>query len=323
MPEISIIVPVYKAEPYLHRCVDSILAQTFTDFELILVDDGSPDNCGAICDEYAEKDSRVRVIHQDNQGQAAARNHGVDRAVGKLVCFVDSDDAVHPQMLEQLYSALNGSMKSISVCGVIENDIIGSFLTDKKESITFQKYLPSESDLINIYDDPYICWVVCGKLIPVAIAKQYPFENGRVFEDNAVTIKWLHASKDIIVITPPLYYYQINPKGTTKSLETEKRVVDWLWSRDQLLDFFSKNCLNGLYKKCVSKMFVVGAYKYFDTQHGNKELGLFIKRQMKTRWNQYKNKVDLDRNSRSYVYEMLFPVEARVVSKMRSFLKKG
>ena len=82
MPEVSIIVPVYKVEPYLRRCVDSILAQTFTDFELILVDDGSPDNCPAICDEYAERDSRVRVIHKENGGVSSARNAGMEAAVG-------------------------------------------------------------------------------------------------------------------------------------------------------------------------------------------------------------------------------------------------
>ena len=92
MPEVSVIVPVYKVEPYLHQCVDSILAQTFTDFELILVDDGSPDNCGAICDEYAAQDRRVRVIHLDNGGQGRARNIGMDQATGKYIIFLDSDD---------------------------------------------------------------------------------------------------------------------------------------------------------------------------------------------------------------------------------------
>ena len=100
MAAISVIVPIYKVEAFLHRCVDSILAQTFADFDLVLVDDGSPDGCGAICDDYAARDSRVRVIHQKNQGQAAARNHALAAAKGDWVCFVDSDDAVHPQMLE-------------------------------------------------------------------------------------------------------------------------------------------------------------------------------------------------------------------------------
>ena len=100
MPVISVIVPVYKVEPYIHRCVDSILAQTFSDFELILVDDGSPDNCGAICDEYAATDSRVRVIHQENGGVSKARNSGLNKARGTYIAFCDSDDWWESGLLE-------------------------------------------------------------------------------------------------------------------------------------------------------------------------------------------------------------------------------
>lgn len=101
MCEISIIVPIYKVERYLKRCVDSILNQTFTDFELILVDDGSPDNCGRICDEYAEKDNRIYVIHKENGGLSDARNAGLDYATGQYIIFVDSDDFVEPDLLEK------------------------------------------------------------------------------------------------------------------------------------------------------------------------------------------------------------------------------
>lgn len=106
MPEISIIVPVYNVEKYLPRCIDSILAQTFTNFELILVDDGSPDNCGAICDEYAQKDSRVVVIHKENQGVSSARNRGLDVAQGKYIMFCDSDDKVDARWCELLHKAI-------------------------------------------------------------------------------------------------------------------------------------------------------------------------------------------------------------------------
>lgn len=97
MPTISVIVPIYNVEPYLHRCVDSVLEQTFADFELILVDDGSPDNCGAICDEYATKDGRVRVIHKENGGLSSARNAGIEAAAGEFILFVDADDVIHQQ----------------------------------------------------------------------------------------------------------------------------------------------------------------------------------------------------------------------------------
>ena len=102
MPKLSIIVPVYKVEQYLHKCIDSILSQTFTDFELILIDDGSPDRCGKICDEYAAKDDRIIVIHQKNQGVSAARNAGLDIARGEYIGFVDSDDWIEPIMYESM-----------------------------------------------------------------------------------------------------------------------------------------------------------------------------------------------------------------------------
>ena len=108
-PYISVIVPVYNVEPYLRQCVDSILAQTFSDFELILVDDGSPDGCPAICDEYAARDSRVSVIHQQNAGLTQARRSGLLRASADYVCFVDSDDWVVPHWLETLHSIIEGN----------------------------------------------------------------------------------------------------------------------------------------------------------------------------------------------------------------------
>ena len=120
MPTISVIVPVYKVEKYIHRCVDSILNQTFSDFELILVDDGSPDNCGAICDEYAAKDSRVVVIHQENGGLSAARNAGIDWAFAnsdsQWLSFIDSDDWVHPEYLQKLLDTAVNNSAEVAFC---------------------------------------------------------------------------------------------------------------------------------------------------------------------------------------------------------------
>ena len=101
-PKISVIVPVYNAEKYLHRCIDSILSQTFTDFELLLINDGSKDSSGAICDEYAAKDNRVRVFHKENGGASSARNLGLDNAKGEWIAFVDSDDLLEVNMLNHL-----------------------------------------------------------------------------------------------------------------------------------------------------------------------------------------------------------------------------
>lgn len=116
MPELSIIVPVYKVEKYLSKCIESILAQTFTDFECILIDDGSPDKCGEICEEYAAKDSRIRVIHQKNQGVSAARNAGLDIATGTYLGFVDSDDSIEPEMYETMIKIAKDNQLDIVAC---------------------------------------------------------------------------------------------------------------------------------------------------------------------------------------------------------------
>lgn len=133
MCEISIIVPVYKVEPYLRKCLDSILAQTFTNFEVILVDDGSPDNSGKICDEYAIKDSRVRVIHKENGGLSSARNAGIDIAQGKYLGFVDSDDYIAEDMYEVLYENLKFYDADISSVEIIP------FRDDKYENTSKEK----------------------------------------------------------------------------------------------------------------------------------------------------------------------------------------
>ena len=114
--EISVIVPIYKLEQYLEECVDSLIEQTYKNIEIILVDDGSPDNCGAICDRYAEQDDRIQVIHKKNGGLSDARNAGLDIASGEYVLFIDSDDNVSVDMVEELYGAIKKQNADISVC---------------------------------------------------------------------------------------------------------------------------------------------------------------------------------------------------------------
>ena len=120
MPKISIIVPVYNVEKYLEKCVRSILAQTFTDFELILVDDGSPDSSGAMCDQFAEQDQRVKVIHKENGGLSDARNAGIEIATGEYLGFVDSDDYIADDMYELLYTNIVKEDADLSICGIYD-----------------------------------------------------------------------------------------------------------------------------------------------------------------------------------------------------------
>lgn len=121
-PKISVIVPVYKTEGLLDRCVESIVGQTYKNLEIILVDDGSPDNCPAMCDEWAEKDSRIRVIHKENGGLCSARNAGMDIATGDYLGFVDSDDCIEPDMYQLLVENAVSTQADISRCGIFVDE---------------------------------------------------------------------------------------------------------------------------------------------------------------------------------------------------------
>ena len=203
MPVISVIVPVYNAEKYINRCIESILNQTFKDFELIIVDDGSKDNSGNICEEYARRDERIKVIHQENKGQASARNRGVLNAAGEWITFVDADDMIQSQMLEYLYRAVKSNNVKMAVCKLMENnECTDNFFLSQKYSCTpiiinenklLQWCTAANVDIV----DKYIYWIVCAKLIHKSIVNTFVFEEGRIYEDNAVVFKWLYNSGSI------------------------------------------------------------------------------------------------------------------------------
>ena len=238
MPEISVIVPVYKAEDYLHACVDSILSQTVSDFELILVDDGSPDNCGAICDDYAARDSRVRVIHQKNQGQAAARNRAIAVAKGDWVCFVDSDDAVHPQMLERLGQAAAESGAAMSMCRMLEAPEIPEDFSAPVE-VSWELLSMEEESLVALFDaGDYPGWVACAKLIRRELVQSHLFCPGRVYEDNEAVCHWIYGAKTVASIPHSLYFYRTNPGSTTQSRFSMKK-LDYLWALEGIIRFYS------------------------------------------------------------------------------------
>lgn len=203
MPQISVIVPVYKVEKYIHRCVDSILAQTFTDFELILVDDGSPDNCGAICDEYAARDPRIHVIHKKNGGLSSARNAGLDIAQGEYIMFCDSDDYVAPDWCEWLLK---------TVCS-FPNSFIVSNLWKVWGDIQ-QPYQPVSTHVHNtsyftIYKYGLSAYAV-NKIYSADVIKKHhlQFDEACYFaEDVEFNSMYCSFCSDCIYIAKPLYYY--------------------------------------------------------------------------------------------------------------------
>lgn len=210
MPQISVIVPVYKVEAYLHECVDSILAQTCSDFELILVDDGSPDSCGAICDEYAAKDPRVRVIHQENQGLSGARNAGIDIAQGEFITFIDSDDLVDGRYLELLYSAIVLHNADVSCCKM------QAFRDEENPCCAIESVcdpavslLPGREAVLSIYNGTgrvSIC--ACGKLYRKKLFTSLRFPLRKLHEDQAIVPILLYQANRVASIDCQNYYYR-------------------------------------------------------------------------------------------------------------------
>lgn len=238
MPVISVIVPVYKAEAFLRDCVESILSQTFPDFEIILVDDGSPDNSGRICEEYAEKYACITVMHQENQGQAAARNHAMTMAQGKWLCFVDSDDRIHPQMLQMLYDAAISGNAPISMCRMLEAASLPEDFLHPQEA-HFQVLSMDEDTLLGLYEaDDYPAWVACAKLIRRDLVEAYPFREGRVFEDNEAVCHWVCEGKRLATMEHRLYFYRTNQGSTTKSSFSLKK-LDYLWALESIIRYYS------------------------------------------------------------------------------------
>lgn len=245
MPKVSIIVPVYKAEEYLHECVDSILSQTFEDFEVFLVNDGSPDNCGCLCEEYREKDSRVRVIHQENQGQAAARNHALPLTTGQWLCYVDSDDAIHPQMVELLYEAVASSGAGVSICPMVRSlKMPEDFL--RQRECGFEVLPIDEETLARLYDaGEYPAWEACAKLIRRDLVEGYPFREGRVYEDNEAVCRWVCGAGKLARVPEEMYYYRTNPISTTQRKFSLKK-QDYLWALDSITRYYHSLGYSGL-----------------------------------------------------------------------------
>lgn len=243
MPEISIIVPVYKVEKYLDRCVKSILDQTFTDFELILVEDGSPDNCPQMCDEWAKKDERIRVIHKENGGVSSARNAGLKIARGNYLGFVDSDDWIKPDMYETLYYLLENKQYGISVCGIersFSDDVMinSTDATDELIVYTQKEYLMKILK-VNTQESNHYPW---NKLYRKEVFEEIFFPEGlAVGEDIESTFLTVLNTEKIIETKKIGYIYWFNAESVTFS-KFDARQLDFLEVCNRIVEIANKKC---------------------------------------------------------------------------------
>lgn len=213
VPKISIIVPVYNVEKYVKKCIDSILNQTFKDFELILVDDGSTDNCGKICDEYSKDDSRVRVVHKENGGLSDSRNTGIELSRGEYLGFVDSDDYIAFDMYETLYNNLTLHNADISVCGIY-NCYDGNKYPECSDKMFM--VLDTKQALKEVLIGEKFSVPACNKLYKKSLFDNIKYPVGKLSEDAFVTPTLISNSNKVVVTTEPKYYY-VHRKGSITS----------------------------------------------------------------------------------------------------------
>lgn len=264
---ISIIIPVYKVEPYLDRCIQSVIQQTYTNLEIILVDDGSPDQCPQICDAWSEKDIRISVIHKKNGGLSEARNFGIDASHGDFLMFVDSDDYISSEMCQELIDIANTESADIVNCNFYwvyehKKPVIETIpIKNEKEILCkrnfFKYYFTSDSPVFVI---------ACNKLYKRKVffsPSHIRFPVGKLHEDNFTIYKLFFESDIIVVISKPLYYYvqrsgsimaNFNMQNIIDSMEYAKEIVLWQRENDsglkELVDYACINTYVMLVMRC-------------------------------------------------------------------------
>lgn len=213
-PLISIIIPVYKTEPYLRKCLDSVAGQTYKNLEIIIVDDGSPDDCGAICDEYAVRDKRITVIHQENGGISAARNSGMDIATGAYFGFVDSDDWCEPDMYEYLMGGIEAYGADICCCDYTQHGGRANLFYHSPDT----EVLSQNEALLLLLEDKLMQNHVWNKLFEARLFESISFPVGFTFEDVAVSYRLFERATRVVRLTDAKYNYLIRPGSITETI---------------------------------------------------------------------------------------------------------
>lgn len=253
--KISIIIPIYMVEKYLKRCIDSVTNQTYRNLEIILVNDGSKDNCEKICDEYKQVDHRIKVIHKENGGLSDARNAGLEIASGDYICFVDSDDVINCNYIKILYKNMIDNNADISECNFKRfnddkqleeiNNIQNNKINKDIVTLTSDKMLEDR-----FYNKKYVVQstVVWNKMYKKELYDKIRFPKGKLHEDEFTTYKIVNNANNIVITSDELYYYRQNQEGIMKSNFNEKRLVA-LEAIKQSKEFFKRQGKINIYNK--------------------------------------------------------------------------
>ena len=239
--KVSIIVPVYNVEPYLEKCVKSLVDQTYKNIEILLVDDGSTDSSGKICDKYAELNNNIFVWHKNNAGQSSARNYAVSFASGKYITFVDSDDYVESDYVKYMIDSLDINNPADMVICTYVNERLNGKLTYCEEKNNMKmpvspQRLNAEQALKMMCYEQQFGTSPCGKLILSSIVRQHPFPVGHIYEDLATVYKMIGVSKQIVFLNIPTYHY-VHRTGSTTSSPWNNSVLYLMRAAQNLLNY--------------------------------------------------------------------------------------
>ena len=256
---VSIVVPIYKVEKYLDKCIQSIINQTYKNLEIILVDDGSPDNCGTICDKYAKIDSRIKVLHKKNDGVSNARNSGIEIASGDYLYLPDGDDFLPETAIEKLVNLIvsTGTDMVISENYIIgEDNIIMGVHNSINIDTEYKVYSKKESAMLWVNED----WGPWGKLYKMDVHKNVKFPAHKIHEDEAIMFQLINNCSKIVYTPEPLYYY-VRREGSTTNSNYSIKKMDWLEAWINNVEYIRENFSN-VYTKAVDKMLTVAIYNF-------------------------------------------------------------
>lgn len=240
MDLVSIVIPVYNVEKYLRQCLESIVCQTYKNLQIILVDDGSTDASNKICDEYALKDSRIQVIHKSNGGLSDARNRGIDKAVGKYITFVDSDDFIKLDMVEYLLRLLTKHHSDISVCQPQYVSEDGLLLKRRAAEIKGHVVAGAPNCIHDFLSNEGIGTVAWGKMYKMAMFQNIRYPEGRYHEDVFTTYKLVAEANSIAVGEEAKYMYRIRPSSIMQSSFSPKH-LDAVIGKEEMAIFIKEN----------------------------------------------------------------------------------
>lgn len=261
---ISIIIPVYNVEKYIRRCMKSVLLQTYRDLEIILVDDGSTDMSGSICDEYAEGDIRIQVVHKVNGGLSSARNAGMRIATGEYIAFLDSDDFIHPLMYEIMLKTLLNNEADMVISGIntINEEDISTVKMSEKDSLDTRCMCVRKPDILRqIVDRDLVTVVQWNKLFKREVLEGIEYPEGRYHEDVYVIHRELYNCERVVYLNAELYYY-VQRSGSIMHVESDKMIKDAIDGYCVRIGFMEEKGLKDDYNRAINMLLLYLHWKF-------------------------------------------------------------